>query len=73
MKTNIKKGISSKKVGLEASDRRIGIILIIPVIIFMLFLVAYPLVNLVILSTQNYNMLTGANKFTGMKKLLVCI
>lgn len=70
MKTNIKKGISSKKVGLEASDRRIGIILIIPVIIFMLFLVAYPLVNLVILSTQNYNMLTGANKFTGMKNYL---
>ena len=69
-KENLQKKNFSRKSGLEASDRRMGIILIIPVVIFMLFLVAYPLVNLIMLSLQNYNMLTGANKFIGIKNYL---
>jgi len=52
---------------LGRSDRRLGILLILPVIFFMLFLVAYPLINLFTLSVHNFNMLTQCSTFVGLK------
>ncbi len=52
-----------RKRSLGYEDKRLGILLIMPIVIFMIFLVAYPLVNLFILSFQNSNMLTNVTKF----------
>ena len=48
-------------------DRRLGILMILPVVAFMLFLVVYPLVNLFTLSVQNYNMLSQTSKYVGLR------
>ncbi len=52
---------------LGRSDRRLGILMILPVVLFLAFLVAYPLVNLFTLSVQNYNMLSQVTKFVGLR------
>jgi multiple sugar transport system permease protein len=48
-------------------DRRLGILMILPVVAFMLFLVVYPLINLFTLSVQNYNMLSQTSKYVGLR------
>lgn len=52
---------------LGRKDRRLGMILVLPMVLFMLVLVAYPLINLFQLSVQNYNMLSQSTKFVGMR------
>jgi multiple sugar transport system permease protein len=52
---------------LGRDDRRLGILLILPVLVFLLFLVAYPLFNLFSLSVQNFNMLTQKSRLVGLK------
>ncbi|NLI21552.1 MAG: sugar ABC transporter permease [Clostridiales bacterium] len=64
MAINRKHNQPTSKLGRD--DRRLGILLILPVVLFMLFLVAYPLYNLFSLSTQNFNMLTQKTKFVGL-------
>lgn len=52
---------------LGRKDRRLGILLVMPMVLFMLVLVAYPLINLFSLSTQNYNILSQSSKFIGLR------
>lgn len=55
---------------LGRDDRRLGILMILPVVLFMLFLVAYPLYNLFGLSLQNFNMLTQKSKLVGLQNFM---
>lgn len=61
--------MSTKKAmtALGRRDRRLGILMILPVVFFMLLLVAYPLFNLFTLSFQNYNMLSRVTKYVGFR------
>jgi len=55
-----------RKVALGASDRKLGMIMVTPILIFMLALVGFPLVNLLVLSTQKVNFLTKESAFIGL-------
>lgn len=65
-----KSGRKRKELTLGGRDRRLGIILVIPIVVFMLILVAYPLVNMVMLSFQNYNILTQSGNFVWFKNFI---
>ncbi len=58
--------IRKNKAPIVSKDMRLGIIMVMPVVIFMIVLVGYPLANLFILSFENYNMLTKVVKFVGL-------
>lgn len=65
-----KKNKTGSKPALGKQDKRLGMLLVLPIVIFMLVLVAYPLINMIILSFQNYNILSGVGKFVGVKNYL---
>lgn len=70
MRTGAKFETSRKSTSLGAADKRLGIILVMPIVIFMLLLVAYPLINLITLSFQNFNMLTRSGQYVGLKNFI---
>lgn len=67
MKKQRKKNYSAPTSALGRADRRLGIIMVLPMVCFMLMLVAYPLFNLFDLSFKNFNMLNQASKFVGLR------
>ncbi len=66
MKGSSYAGKQVRRRSLGHEDRRLGIFLIMPILILMILLVAYPLINLFVLSVQNVNMLTRASRFVGL-------
>lgn len=66
----VREGHLSPTTALGRSDRRLGILLVLPVVLFMLVLVAYPLVNLISLSVQNYNLLSQRSRFVGLTNFM---
>lgn len=70
MKVKAKNKSMGSGVAQYKRDARLGVILVLPVVLFMLVLVAYPLVNMVQLSLQNYNILSGIGKFVGLNNFM---
>lgn len=62
-----RKNNGPKLSALGRRDRRLGILMVLPMVAFMLVLVVYPLVNLFQLSFQNYNMLSQVTKYVGLR------
>ena len=67
MKKQRKKNYAAPTSALGRADRRLGILMVLPMVCFMLVLVAYPLYNLFELSFHNFNMLSQTSKFVGFK------
>ena len=62
-----KKNYAAPTSALGRADRRLGILMVLPMVCFMLVLVAYPLYNLFELSFHNFNMLSQSSKFVGFR------
>ena len=62
-----KNAFQSPTTALGRKDRQLGMLMVLPLVIFMLVLVAYPLYNLFVLSFRNYNILSGTSKFVGAR------
>ena len=50
---------------IETKDRRLGMILVLPIVVVMLLLVLYPLVNLCILCFQKLQYVNRIGNFCG--------
>lgn len=56
--------------GLEASDRRLGVILVLPAVLVLLVFTLYPLINLLWLSLTNFHSLKGTWSFVGIRNFI---